>query len=384
MGKGNNAHVIQSRTARGSGRGPYKFPMDSHNQLRSRITFQAINYQPPMLEPQFVATNTAKEIVGGVGKTIKDTWQGGAISAGKITPFAGDICKLYLPIAFQVADGFQYDHATLGAMGGALAGTLQRGQSIEKGVMSAIGAGFAGVADFLKIFGTSEAATRLTAVRAAETLAPQKLADAVSVSGRITLNPNLRTKFNGINIREFNFNFKLIAKSQRESVQIKNIIRFFRYHAYPDGVPPEGEYSVALNYPNMFKIRLQSGNGGTFKNIGTPIKYCYLRNISHVYNPTTPVLHSDGAPTEVDLNMTFTEYKPLRRRDILSEENETIFDRENFGGVDLDQMNQFPDPTGGYAARGQPTDQFPGLPAGDPSIYSTPLNNSRLPGLPDF
>ena len=345
--------------SKSSGRGPYKFPINSHDQLKSRIVFQAIDYQPPTLTPEFTSNSTSDEILGQVGSTAKNAWRGGAISATKIKPIAGDICKLYLPIAFQVADGFQYDNsAQLGAVGGALATALAEGKAIEAGVWEAIKAGAAGVTDFIKIFGTSEAATRLTAARAAAIpakLGGQKLADAVSVSARITLNPNLRTKFTGTNIREFNFQFKLIAKSQRESVMIKNIIRFFRFHAYPEGVPSTGEYSIALNYPNMFKIRLQSGSGGIFKNIGVPIKYCYLRNISHIYNPTTPVLHKDGAPTEVDITMTFTEYKPLRRRDVLAEENGEAFDKENSSNMDLNEMyrnNTFQDPTGAFASRG--------------------------------
>ena len=121
---------------------------------------------------------------------------------------------------------------------------------------------------------------------------------------------------------------------------IKNLIRFFRLHAYPDGVPPDEEFSIALNYPNMFKIKLQSGVGGTFKNIGVPIKYCYLRNISHVYNSTTPVLHPDGAPMEVDLNLTFTEYKTLRRRDIKMEDNDVAFDKEQTSESEMERMQK--------------------------------------------
>jgi len=54
---------------------------------------------------------------------------------------------------------------------------------------------------------------------------------------------------------------------------------------------------------------------GTFKNVGTPIKLCYLKTVSTTYNSTSPVLHADGSPTELDLNLTFTEYKPLNRDD---------------------------------------------------------------------
>ena len=81
--------------------------------------------------------------------------------------------------------------------------------------------------------------------------------------------------------------------------------------------------------------------GGRFKNIGTPIKYCYLRTISTVYNPTTPVLHPDGSPTEVDLNLSFTEYKPLSRYDIMIEDNNSLYDVEKpLTKGDIDQVTQ--------------------------------------------
>ena len=55
------------------------------------------------------------------------------------------------------------------------------------------------------------------------------------------------------------------------------------------------------------------------------------------YNPTSPVLHPDGAPNEVDLNLSFTEYKTLSRRDINNEDNDDLFDTEN--ELTLNQLN---------------------------------------------
>jgi len=323
------------------GLGPLKFPKDSHDQLKSRISFQAIQIDPPTMTPTFTDTVTSTQIKepegtpsDGIFKTVKNVVTGSAVetlstaTATKIIPLQGDKVELYLPIAFTVSDNFQYEQSNLGMAGGAVTNALQQGGDLPGSLWGGIKAGASGILDFMKIFAGTEAATRLAAIKAME-YGPASIRDAVSVAGRITVNPNLRTRFSGTNIREFNFQFKLIAKSQKESVEIKNIVKFFRFHSYPDGVPPGNDFSIALNYPNLFKIRLQSGSRGAFKNIGTPIKYSYLRSITAIYNPTSPVLHADGAPTEVDLNLSFMEYKPLRRRDILLEDKDAAFDLEN-------------------------------------------------------
>ena len=150
------------------------------------------------------------------------------------------------------------------------------------------------------------------------------------------MNPNIRTNFNGVSVREFTFNFKFIPCSPQESLAVKSIIQFFRFHAYPEEIGSGGSFSVALEYPNMFKIQLlsQSGNN-TFKNIGTPIKLSYLKGISTTYNATSPVLHDDGSPTEVDMNLTFVEYKAQTRKDIINENSDTFYHFEN--GQDISE-----------------------------------------------
>ena len=53
------------------------------------------------------------------------------------------------------------------------------------------------------------------------------------------------------------------------------------------------------------------------------------------YNATSPVLHEDGAPTEIDLSLQFTEYKAQTRKDIENEDNDSFYHFENGenGGV---------------------------------------------------
>jgi hypothetical protein len=335
------------------GGGSQRFPIDTHAQVGSQIVFQAIRIQPPEAPIRFTSASTFKDIIVTSGSdTVKDI--GKQIGSGlanatgqKIIPISGDRVQLYLPISFQVNDALQYDNnAALGAIGGAVANVLQ-GNSASGTVGGALANAFSAGAASLKDFffggaytgeaGRIAAAMGAGAVNFASLGMGAGVADAIQLTARVTINPNLRTKFNGVSIREFAFQFKFIPKSQRESVAIKKIIKFFRYHAYPAEIPGNGAFPIALEYPNLFKIKLKSQVGGSFRNVGTPIKYCYLRNISTVYNPTSAVLHPDGSPNEVDLNLGFTEYKTLSRQDIENEDNDNLFDAER--ELQLDQLN---------------------------------------------
>ena len=52
------------------------------------------------------------------------------------------------------------------------------------------------------------------------------------------------------------------------------------------------------------------------RNLPQPLM-CYLRNVSTTYNQGSMVFHEDGQPTEVDLTLSFTEFRALTRQDII-------------------------------------------------------------------
>lgn len=299
--------------------GNFKYPINKDNQYQSKISFQAIKVLPPQIAVRFSSSETASE--GSVGRTPTPT--GGKVSGLRIYEISGQKCDLHLPVAYQVNDGFDYSTASLGLAGAGLMAGANSGQSIAGSVFESLKEGAQSVFD---LFG-SGAVSRVAAVRGSQSMPiGEGLKSAVSITARATMNPNIRTQFNGPSIREFNFVFKFIPKSPEESVEVKNIIKFFRFHSYPDEIAP----NIAYDYPNMFKIRLLSEVGGTFKNIGTPIKLSYLKTVSTSYNSTSTVLHRDGSPTEIDLTLTFAEYKPLNRDDVRNEDNDIFYNYEGY------------------------------------------------------
>jgi len=233
--------------------------------------------------------------------------------------FTGDKCQLYLPASYSVSDGIGYSDTELGIIGAATE-RLLAGSSLTRSITAGLAEAGQATVDAL---GNLQATTvsEVTAARALRSLNSPVSAGVASVA-RVRSNPNLRTMFTGVGIRDFTFGFKLIPTNQPESLAIKKIIRLFRKHMYPETIT-SGGIDVGYRFPDLFQIRLLSGQDGAFKNVGTPIKLCYLSGFNTNYNPSAPILHPDGSPVEIDISMSFKEYRALDRNDIISEDEES-------------------------------------------------------------
>ena len=301
-----------------------RFPIDHSPFHRSKVKFQAIKVEPPGLN-----------ITMKVGISAGDIFTGDVLAEGKENglrrlkhdPLGGEVANIHLPMSFAVNDNFEYSGAEFSnSLTIAAAAAFEQGNSAVESMKRAVSDTTQSFANFFtgqkSLTGT---AATLSALRAGElfsSIGASGVANTLSVIGKVALHPNIRNRFTGVSLRSFSFAFKFVPKSARESLEVKKIIKFFRFHAYPNQIPPDTSFGVGYEYPSLFKIQLLSGAGGNnFKNVGTPIKFSYLRSISTNYNPTTPVLHEDGSPTEIDLSLTFTEHKTLHRGDILKEDN---------------------------------------------------------------
>ena len=270
---------------------------------------------------------TDAERGAGVGN-FNPSQEPAVVSSMKVTPITGGNVALYLPIAYQVNESLNYDNVNLNASGAATAAGLNAGSDVVSSAARGIIESFENIGAFFDE-GTGGIAARLAAERLARSpagfLVPEGIRNSIGLVGRVTVNPNIRTAFRGVNIREFSFQFKFLPKSAEESLEVKKIIRLLRRHAFPKEIRPGG-IPIGYKYPDLFKIRLLSGKEGEFKNVGTPIKMAQLRNISTVYNPTTTALHPDGSPTEIDVTLGFMEYKTISRDDIDNEDDDAFYE----------------------------------------------------------
>ena len=313
---------------------PLRFPIDHSPFHRSKVKFQAVKVIPPGLNITLAAGQLRQSAVGTAAAVGGNVISGDALAKDKeqgfrrleYQPMTGEVANIHLPMSFAVNDNFEYSGAEFkNSLTIAGAAAFEAGNDAVASMQRAISDTQQSFVNFFAgqkaLTGTSATLSTLRAGELFSAIGASGLANTLSVIGKVALHPNIRNRFTGVSLRSFTFAFKFVPKSERESLEVKKIVKFFRFHAYPNQIPPDTSFGVGYEYPSLFKIQLLSGTGGNFKHVGTPIKYSYLRSISTNYNPTTPVLHDDGSPTEIDLSLTFTEHKTLHRGDIMKEDN---------------------------------------------------------------
>ena len=243
--------------------------------------------------------------------------------------------KIYLPTAFTTTDTLTYDSPSIGVTGASIEGGLN---NVSGSVAEIFGKG---VSNFMETFktGGDPVLGKLGLARLSNKLGTANMGNGVASALRVTVDPNIRTLFRGVGIRNFQFQFKFLATSQQEAENVEEIIHRFREYAYPESIGLGGNLniSVGFKFPNPFQIYVKYRGKPTavYKTndktgekyidkyvfpgstrIGPKLKTCYLTNVTTNYNPTTMAFHADGKPVEIDLSLSFTEQTTLNRADI--------------------------------------------------------------------
>lgn len=174
------------------------------------------------------------------------------------------------------------------------------------GVISRIVARATGVAagaQVGKIAGLSAAGAVLGGIGA------ESLSNFAKEVSRTSMNPNLRTLFDGVPMRAFAFPFRMVAKSEAEAEEIRSIVRFFRAELYPEAVNAGEDKNIpfAYKFPNVFHIELKdsTGNNPAFK-----IQRCYLNGVTATFNQTATGMYRGSKGDyfiEVDMSLEFIE-----------------------------------------------------------------------------
>ena len=216
---------------------------------------------------------------------------------------------LYLPQGLQFRDNVTYENVDVGSTGAAVA----QGASIAGSMADGVGSFVQGMSG-----GASGDLAKLATVRLAQ--AAGKFSDEVTAGLKlqtgVTTNPNSRSLFKQVNMREFQFNFKMIARSKEESEQIKAIVNLFRSELYPEDIEVKvggQEISLGYKFPNKFNIEFEYDG----KTIAHKVKPCFLRSVDTTYNASQMAFHQDGEFLEVDMNLNFTETVTLSKKDVL-------------------------------------------------------------------
>ncbi len=227
---------------------------------------------------------------------VKERVSGGfadVVSGGTPTGKNLGTINLYMPQTLTFSDGLTYDNAELTGITSALLASANEAKN--NGASAFFG----------------------TALSALKPIAQDKLA-AVSSAGQavkaatgVAINPRASMLFKAPTFRQLALTFKLIPQNRFDSRTIENIINYIRIHAYPELIAG----GASFMFPNIFRLSFISFRGAKPRIM--PFNDAYCTGITVAYNPTSPALMQDGAPSEVDLTVNFQETKVLDRKGIM-------------------------------------------------------------------
>ena len=132
--------------------------------------------------------------------------------------------------------------------------------------------------------------------------------------GGHVLNPNAEMLFQGPSIRDFNFSFTMVARSQKEGDEIRKIIRFLKL-----GMAPKFRNTAFLANPDVFELQYKNGTGKD-DIIKTVNRFSpgglALTTMAVDYAPDGYwAAYRDSQPVAVKMDMSFTELRPIYESD---------------------------------------------------------------------
>ena len=209
--------------------------------------------------------------------------------------------SIYLPVpqGLSFGDNMNYSTIDLGIIGDAakdVVSTLNQGGITEQSFGNIVN----NMNSRIKSLDTTAAAL----IAAKSLPVESEFASAVvSLGARKILAPNTNSLFQGSAIRQFGFQFKLVARTKGEAKTAKAIVDVFRKYMYPEG------NTVILAYPNTWSIIFDRANL-------PEIKQCFLTSLTSTYNSSTNAFYDDNSPLETDIAVTFQETRALHRSDL--------------------------------------------------------------------
>jgi hypothetical protein len=129
-------------------------------------------------------------------------------------------------------------------------------------------------------------------------------------------NPYKEQTFQGIDFRNFSFNFIFRAKSEADVNAIQEIIQHFRAYSKPSFYENR---SGLFNYPHEFQIEFltidENDSFETNENLPS-LKYCVCTGVNTNFSSGGWKSFQGGAPVEITLELSFTETELITQNDI--------------------------------------------------------------------
>ena len=277
--KPNNAAAVGTRNSFGEQR----FPSDLDKSDMDVIKFTMLEFKPRQIQK-----------TGGFGKIKKR--ETGRKGIGSVT----------LPIPGGISDQNNADWGDgrinpLQAAGLNAASTALT-DGLEAGMRSA-GAEITGLAE-----SASAAKSTLKGLFSAAAVGLDPNEVLARTQGAV-INPNLELLFKGPALRPFNFTFQMGARNENDSLQIMEILRFFKQGSAPQRTAAQ----MLIKAPHTFQIEyLHRGPNGGKNKFLNEIKECALLSVGVNYTPNNNyATFANGAPVSIELTLGFKELDPV-------------------------------------------------------------------------
>lgn len=190
-----------------------------------------------------------------------------------------------------------YANKELGTIAGGLAEFLANGSAVDStasGLGAEAGAALlTNLANFPSLFGSGATIKNMK-----------------ELSAKAITNPFREVFFEAVDFRTFNFKYRFFPTSSKESYNAKNIIDRFKFHMHPE----LSDNGLFLIYPSEFEIvyYFRNKENTYFHKISS----CVLTDMQVDYGGENFSSFADGAPTEINLNLTFRELESLTKERI--------------------------------------------------------------------
>ena len=238
--------------------------------------------------------------------------------------------KILLPVPDNVSytDGPQWSDKSVGAIG--RFGAQAVADAMDGASAGNITESIAAAADVAKVDVIKNAISKIG-------VDPNALSQ--NIAGRIA-NPYLQQVFQGVGLRQFDFNWKLVPRNEEEQKSIHNIIKTLRANVLPgfsDSFLPtqgsvdnddtekgfKGNQNVDrwLTLPNIFNLKWKY-EGGEIDSL-PKLKQCVCKNISVQYTPdgvwATRMMDGKPQPIAYNLTMSFGEMEIITNSNVATE-----------------------------------------------------------------
>jgi len=207
-----------------------------------------------------------------------------------------DVITLHMQERPTVTYGINYQDKDLGLLGGFLGSDSSASESVKSdrqtGLAQSLALQIAKIPSMLPGLGN--------------------ITDIVQLGGKVKTNPFREVFFEGIDYRKFNFKYKFMPKDSTEVYAVYNIIEKFKEHMHPE-LAAGGAFFL---YPSEFEIAYYYNNkeNGYFNKIAT----CALTDMQVEYGGEQFSSFSTGAPTEINLTLSFRELELITKESIKS------------------------------------------------------------------